>query len=100
MQQALKQSSKQQATSFNAEATRDEEERVTFRLVEDLQGVGVNVTDIKKLQEAGYMTIGNERIYYLSTTYKFETDDHDCPIRVGASSMHPRPPQHQGLIRR
>ena len=31
----------------------------TFRLVEDLQSVGINVSEIKKLQEAGIMTIGS-----------------------------------------
>lgn len=39
----------------------EEEERVintTYRVVEDLQSVGINVSDIKKLQEAGYCTIG------------------------------------------
>ncbi len=30
----------------------------TFRIVEDLQSVGINVSEIKKLQEAGFMTIG------------------------------------------
>lgn len=31
---------------------------ITYRIVEDLQSVGINVSDIKKLQEAGYCTIG------------------------------------------
>jgi ABC-type transporter Mla MlaB component len=31
----------------------------TFRLVEDLQNFGINVSDIKKLQEAGLVTIGS-----------------------------------------
>ena len=30
----------------------------TFRVVDDLQTVGINVSDIKKLQEAGLSTIG------------------------------------------
>jgi hypothetical protein len=31
----------------------------TYRLVEDLQGCGINVSEIKKLQDAGYMTVGS-----------------------------------------
>lgn len=31
----------------------------TFRLVEDLQGVGINMSEIKKLQEGGFMTVGS-----------------------------------------
>lgn len=31
----------------------------TFRLVEDLQSAGINMSEIKKLQEAGIMTIGS-----------------------------------------
>jgi hypothetical protein len=34
-------------------------EASSFRVIEDLQTVGVNVADIKKLQEAGYTTIGH-----------------------------------------
>lgn len=30
----------------------------TFRVVEDLQSVGINASDIRKLQEAGLSTIG------------------------------------------
>lgn len=30
----------------------------TFRVVDDLQAVGINVSDIKKLQEAGFATVG------------------------------------------
>jgi Trk K+ transport system NAD-binding subunit len=30
----------------------------TFRVIEDLQSVGINASDIKKLQEAGLSTIG------------------------------------------
>jgi hypothetical protein len=29
-----------------------------FRLIEDLQSLGINVSDIKKLQDAGLHTIG------------------------------------------
>lgn len=32
---------------------------VTFRLIEDLQRGGINVQDIKKLQDAGFTTIGS-----------------------------------------
>jgi hypothetical protein len=49
-----RQQQKQAVTNAVAEA----EEQVSFRLVDDLQSVGVNVQDIKKLQEAGYTTIG------------------------------------------
>ena len=35
------------------------EETISFRLIEDLQKLGINVADIKKLQEAGYTTIGS-----------------------------------------
>lgn len=31
----------------------------TFRLIDDLQSLGINVSDIKKLQEAGLSTIGS-----------------------------------------
>ena len=42
------------------EEEKSEEEVInaTFRVVEDLQSAGINVSDIKKLQEAGYCTIG------------------------------------------
>eukprot|EP01039_Chlorochromonas_danica_P006180 gene6180-6815_t len=40
-------------------ATRVEDDVPTFRLVTELQSAGVNVSDIKKLQEAGYVTIGS-----------------------------------------
>lgn len=30
----------------------------TFRVVEDLQSIGINASDIRKLQEAGLSTIG------------------------------------------
>jgi meiotic recombination protein DMC1 len=42
------------------QAQREEEQEgaPTFRVVMDLQTVGINVSDIKKLQEAGLMTIG------------------------------------------
>ena len=32
---------------------------ITYRLVEDLQGCGINMSEIKKLQDAGYMTVGS-----------------------------------------
>ena len=32
---------------------------VTYRLVEDLQSVGINMSEIKKLQDAGLATIGS-----------------------------------------
>lgn len=35
-----------------------QEERINFRLVEDLQEVGINMSEINKLKEAGYPTIG------------------------------------------
>ena len=31
----------------------------TFRLIEDLQGAGVNMSEINKLKEAGFMTVGS-----------------------------------------
>jgi hypothetical protein len=31
----------------------------TYRHIEDLQGAGINVSDIKKLEEAGLHTIGS-----------------------------------------
>ena len=37
----------------------DQEEDVGFRLIEDLQRGGINVQDIKKLQDAGLNTIGS-----------------------------------------
>lgn len=36
----------------------DTEIEQTFRVVDDLQTVGINVSDIKKLQEAGFATVG------------------------------------------
>jgi hypothetical protein len=39
---------------------------VTYRLIEDLQSLGINVSDIKKLQDAGLSTIGG----ILQTTTK------------------------------
>ena len=36
-----------------------EADRQTYRLVEDLQSHGINVSDIKKLQDAGLHTIGS-----------------------------------------
>lgn len=95
MQQASKQqASKQQSVLANAEAVRDDEERVTFRLVEDLQGVGVNVADIKKLQEAGYMTIGNR--IRTNTPYRFFIVT--ISSRICAAGVHSGPTQHQGPL--
>lgn len=31
----------------------------TFRRIEDLQSVGINMSDIKKLQDAGFSTVGS-----------------------------------------
>ena len=45
-------------TDTTMEVAEDELGSVTFRVVEDLQAVGVNVSEIKKLQDAGFMTIG------------------------------------------
>jgi hypothetical protein len=39
--------------------TQEREESVTFRLIADLQNAGINVSEIKKLQEAGLNTIGS-----------------------------------------
>jgi len=44
----------QQAQMYNRELGAQ-----TFRVVEDLQGAGINVSEIKKLQEGGLMTIGS-----------------------------------------
>ena len=41
---------------------KEEEEQVeviTYRLVEDLTSVGVNMSEVKKLQDAGFATIGS-----------------------------------------
>lgn len=35
-------------------------EELSYRIVEDLQACGINVSDIKKLQEAGLHTVGSE----------------------------------------
>ena len=49
-----------QAQKNNANTDKAEQlEVVTFRLIEDLQSCGINVSDIKKLQEAGLNTIGS-----------------------------------------
>jgi DNA-directed RNA polymerase alpha subunit len=37
----------------------EREETVSFRVISDLQTVGINVSEIKKLQEAGLNTIGS-----------------------------------------
>eukprot|EP01038_Epipyxis_sp_PR26KG_P006323 gene6323-8708_t len=39
--------------------TQNEEHEVTFRLIDDLQSAGINVSDIKKLKDAGLTTIGS-----------------------------------------
>lgn len=48
------------------QAVREEEnvndqqgEVITYRVVEDLQSVGINMSEIKKLQDAGFATIGS-----------------------------------------
>ncbi len=38
---------------------KEQQEVVTYRLVEDLTSVGVNMSEIKKLQDAGLATIGS-----------------------------------------
>ena len=45
-----------QATRTSEDINLDEP---TFRRVEDLQSVGINVSDIKKLQDAGFSTVGS-----------------------------------------
>ena len=50
------------ASTMQAEQMVHEEEQQevqSFRLVEDLQSVGVNMSEIKKLQDAGLATIGS-----------------------------------------
>lgn len=42
-----------------------------YRLVEDLQTLGINVSDIKKLQDAGLHTIGGKS----PSKYQSETND-------------------------
>jgi hypothetical protein len=37
----------------------EREETVSFRVISDLQTVGINVSEIKKLQEAGLNTVGS-----------------------------------------
>ena len=42
------------------ENTNDQQgEVITYRVVEDLQSVGINMSEIKKLQDAGFATIGS-----------------------------------------
>ena len=48
------------------QAVREEEnmndqqgEVINYRVVEDLQSVGINMSEIKKLQDAGFATIGS-----------------------------------------
>ena len=49
-----------QKNKSNAEiSSKGQLDVVTFRLIEDLQSCGINVSDIKKLQEAGLNTIGS-----------------------------------------
>jgi hypothetical protein len=50
------------ASTMQAEQVVHEEEQQevqSFRLVEDLQSVGVNMSEIKKLQDAGLATVGS-----------------------------------------
>eukprot|EP01041_Mallomonas_annulata_P012273 gene12273-25798_t len=48
------------AATKQREVELDEEDyEPSFRLIEDLQSAGINVSDIKKLQEAGLSTIGS-----------------------------------------
>lgn len=46
-------------TSKSASKKAENNEETPFRLVEELQTVGINMSDIKKLQEYGLMTIGS-----------------------------------------
>jgi hypothetical protein len=57
MQQS-KTSSKEKVQSQQHHATTMEEDVQRFRVIEDLQDAGINVSDIKKLQEAGLSTVG------------------------------------------
>lgn len=45
--------------SQRAKSQSQEGEEVHFRKIDDLQSVGINVSDIKKLEEAGFSTIGS-----------------------------------------
>jgi meiotic recombination protein DMC1 len=49
----------QASSSKSTTHTATADEAVSFRVISDLQGVGVNVADIKKLQEAGLATVGS-----------------------------------------
>jgi meiotic recombination protein DMC1 len=49
----------QSSSSKSTAQTATVDEAISFRVITDLQGVGVNVADIKKLQEAGLATVGS-----------------------------------------
>lgn len=51
--------SKSSSKSSTAKVVESEEEYQSFRGIEDLQALGINVSDIKKLQEAGLVTVGS-----------------------------------------
>ena len=58
----MQQSSRQTTTAVAATSEAITSEKLgiqTFRLIDDLQSLGINVADIKKLQEAGLSTIGS-----------------------------------------
>jgi hypothetical protein len=51
------QAQKNKAAAASASAAQAPSD-LSFRIIEDLQSCGINVSDIKKLQEAGLHTIG------------------------------------------
>ena len=55
----MKSSSKSTAAKESKVVEADDEDIVTFRPVDDLQSLGINVSDIKKLQDAGMVTVGS-----------------------------------------
>ena len=48
-----------QAVREEENANDQQGEVITYRVVEDLQSVGINMSEIKKLQDAGFATIGS-----------------------------------------
>lgn len=48
-----------QAQRQNQTAQETTGDVVSFRLIEEIQRLGINVADIKKLQDAGYTTVGS-----------------------------------------
>jgi len=47
------------ASAMKQREVEEDGEVRSFRLIDDLQSAGINVADIKKLQEAGLATIGS-----------------------------------------